>query len=77
VAEFEAAMANAEVGVITEPVRSEFGWHILEVTGRRTEDFSEQVRRNQVASYLREAKYEEELENWLREIREEAFVDIK
>ena len=77
VAEFEAAMANAEVGLITEPVRSEFGWHILEVTGRRTEDFSEQVRRNQVASYLREAKYEEELENWLREIREEAFVDIK
>ncbi|MDC3393558.1 peptidylprolyl isomerase [Luminiphilus sp.] len=77
VAEFEAAMANAEVGVITEPVRSEFGWHILEVTGRRTEDFSEQVRRNQVASYLREAKYEEELENWLREIRQEAFVDIK
>ena len=77
VAEFEAAMANAELGVITEPVRSEFGWHILEVTGRRTEDFSEQVRRNQVASYLREAKYEEELENWLREIREEAFVDIK
>ena len=77
VAEFEAAMANAEVGIITEPVRSEFGWHILEVTGRRTEDFSEQVRRNQVASYLREAKYEEELENWLREIREEAFVDIK
>lgn len=77
VADFEAAMANAEVGVITEPVRSEFGWHILEVTGRRTEDFSEQVRRNQVASYLREAKYEEELENWLREIREEAFVDIK
>ena len=77
VAEIEAAMANAEVGVITEPVRSEFGWHILEVTGRRTEDFSEQVRRNQVASYLREAKYEEELENWLREIREEAFVDIK
>ena len=77
VAEFEAAMAQAEIGVITEPVRSEFGWHILEVTGRRTEDFAEQVRRNQVANYLREAKYEEELENWLRKIREEAFVDIK
>ena len=77
VAEFEAAMAQAEIGVITEPVSSEFGWHILEVTGRRTEDFAEQVRRNQVANYLREAKYEEELENWLRKIREEAFVDIK
>ena len=77
VPEFEAAMASAEIGVVTEPVRSEFGWHILEVTGRRTEDFAEQVRRNQIANYLREAKYEEGLENWLREIRDEAFVDIK
>ncbi|REJ71894.1 MAG: molecular chaperone SurA [Proteobacteria bacterium] len=77
VAEFETAMAGAEIGVITDPVRSEFGWHILEVTDRRTEDFAEQVRRNQVANFLRESKYEEELENWLREIREEAFVDIK
>ena len=77
VPEFEAAMASAELGVVTEPVRSEFGWHILEVTGRRTEDFAEQVRRNQIANYLREAKYEEGLENWLREIRDEAFVDIK
>lgn len=77
VPEFETAMAGAEVGTLTEPVRSEFGWHILEVTGRRTENFAEQVRRNQVANFLRESKYEEELENWLREIREEAFVDIK
>ena len=77
VPEFETAMANAETGVVTEPVRSEFGWHILEVTGRRTEDFAEQVRRNQVANYLREAKYEEELDSWLRKIRDEAFVDIK
>ena len=77
VPEFETAMASAEIGVITDPVRSEFGWHILEVTDRRTEDFAEQVRRNQVANFLRESKYEEELENWLREMREEAFVDIK
>ena len=77
VPEFETAMAGAEIGVITAPVRSEFGWHILEVTDRRTENFAEQVRRNQVANFLRESKYEEELENWLREIREEAFVDIK
>ena len=76
VPEFETAMAGAEIGVITDPVRSEFGWHILEVTDRRTENFAEQVRRNQVANFLRESKYEEELENWLREIREEAFVHI-
>ena len=77
VPEFEAAMASAEIGVVTEPIRSEFGWHILEVTGRRTEDFAEQLKRNQVANYLRNAKYEEELDNWLRKIRDEAFVDIK
>ena len=45
VPEFETAMAGAEIGVITDPVRSEFGWHILEVTDRRTENFAEQVRR--------------------------------
>jgi peptidyl-prolyl cis-trans isomerase SurA len=77
VPEFEAAMASAEIGVVTEPIRSEFGWHILEVTGRRTEDFAEQLKRNQVAHYLRNAKYEEELDNWLRKIRDETFVDIK
>lgn len=77
VPEFEAAMASAEINVITDAVRSQFGWHILEVTGRRTKDFSEELKRNQVANYIREIKYEEELENWLGKIREEAFVDIK
>ena len=77
VPEFEAAMASAEIGEITEPVRSEFGWHILEVTGRREQDFAEEMRRRQVMNYLHEQKYEEELEAWLRKIREEAFVDIK
>ena len=77
VPEFEAAMASGEINVITDAVRSQFGWHILEVTGRRTKDFSEELKRNQVANYIREIKYEEELENWLGKIREEAFVDIK
>jgi peptidyl-prolyl cis-trans isomerase SurA len=77
VPEFEAAMANAEEGKVTEPFRSEFGWHILEVKGRRDKDFSSQVRRNQVAGFIREQKYQEELDAWLRKIREEAFVDIK
>ena len=77
VQEFEAAMANAEEGEITEPFSSEFGWHILEVKGRRDKDFSSQVRRNQVAGFIREQKYQEELDAWLRKIREEAFVDIK
>ncbi len=77
VPEFEAAMASASEGEVTAPFRSEFGWHILEVKGRRDKDFSSQVRRNQVAGYIREQKYQEELDAWLRKIREEAFVDIK
>ena len=77
VPEFEAAMAGAEIGAVTEPVRSEFGWHILEVKARRDKDFSGEVRRNQVAGYIRDQKYQEELDAWLRKIREEAFVDIK
>lgn len=77
VPEFEAAMAATAVGEVSEPIRSEFGWHILEVTGRRDKDFSGEMRRRQVAGYLHDQKYQEELEAWLRKIREEAFVDIK
>ena len=77
VPEFEAAMAGTSEGAISEPVRSEFGWHILQVEARRDKDFSSEMQRNQVAGYIREQKYQEELEAWLRKIREEAFVDIK
>ena len=77
VPEFEATMAAIPLNTISDPFRSEFGWHILEVTDRRDKDFSSEIQRNQVAGYIREQKYQEELEAWLRKIREEAFVDIK
>ena len=77
VPEFEATMAAASMGQISAPFRSEFGWHILEVKERRDKDFSSEMRRNQVAGYIRDQKYQEELDAWLRKIREEAFVDIK
>jgi len=77
VPEFEATMAGTTEGSISQPFRSEFGWHILEVKARRDKDFSGEVRRNQVAGYIRDQKYQEELDAWLRKIREEAFVDIK
>ena len=77
VPEFEATMAGTAEGSVSRPFRSEFGWHILEVKARRDKDFSGEVRRNQVAGYIRDQKYQEELDAWLRKIREEAFVDIK
>ncbi len=77
VPEFEQTMANADLNKVSEVFRSNHGYHFLEVTGRRIEDFSEQFRKNQAENYLRNQKFDEELENWLREIHDEAFIDIR
>ncbi len=77
VPEFEAAVQDTAVGEIADPVRSQFGWHILEVMERRDEDMTAQATRNQAMNYLHNRKYQEELDAWLRQIRDEAFVDIK
>ena len=77
VPEFTQEMNNTQVGQISMPFRSQFGWHILQVEGRRKQDMTEQYIRNQAANLLRNRRYEEELQNWRREIRDEAYVDIK
>lgn len=77
VPEFEATMRATEIGEISDPVRSQFGWHVLEVTDRRDQDMTAQANRNQAMNYLHNRKYQEELDAWLRQIRDEAFVDIK
>lgn len=77
VPEFEAAMARTAESEISEPVRTQFGWHILKVDGRRNEDMTKQVSRNKAMEYLHNRKYQEELDAWLQQIRDEAFVDIK
>jgi peptidyl-prolyl cis-trans isomerase SurA len=74
---FEETMMNAPVGEVTRPFRSRFGWHILEVQERRNQDVSEQVRRSEAQQALYRRKYETELQSWLREIRDEAYVEIK
>ncbi len=77
VPEFEKTMAATGIDEISDPVRSQFGWHILEVTGRRDQDMTELAIRNKANEYLHGRKYQEELDAWLRKIRDEAFVDIK
>jgi peptidyl-prolyl cis-trans isomerase SurA len=77
VPEFEKTMAETEIGTVSEPVHSQFGWHILEVTGRRDKDMTEVAIRNKANEHLHGRKYQEELDAWLRKIRDEAFVDIK
>jgi peptidyl-prolyl cis-trans isomerase SurA len=74
---FEAAMAETAVDAISQPVRSQFGWHIIKVEGRREEDMSSEASRAKAMDYVHNRKYQEELDAWLRQIRDEAFVDIK
>jgi peptidyl-prolyl cis-trans isomerase SurA len=70
-------MNNAPQGQVTKPFRSPFGWHVLEVLGRRATDSSDKFREQQAAQTLRARKYDEELQAWLRQIRDEAYVEIK
>ncbi|KPQ29881.1 MAG: peptidyl-prolyl cis-trans isomerase SurA [Marinobacter excellens HL-55] len=74
---FEQAMMEAEVGEIYGPIRSQFGWHILEVEERRQQDVTADNRQSQARQAIYQRKFETELQNWLREIRDEAFVEFK
>lgn len=77
VPEFEAAMARTAEGEISEPVRTQFGWHVVRVDERRDQDMTNEVSRNKAMDFLHNRKYQEELDAWLQQIRDEAFVDIK
>ena len=74
--EMAAVIDTLEVGELSEVFQSETGWHIAEVLGRREADLSSQFSRSQAENALRNRKFELELQNWLIEIREEAFVDV-
>ncbi|RFA31274.1 molecular chaperone SurA [Alkalilimnicola ehrlichii] len=77
VPEFENVMNSLAPGELSEPFRTPFGWHIVEVLDRREQDVSEDIRRAQAAEQLRARKMEEATENWLRQMRDEAYVEIR
>ncbi|MBM3108258.1 peptidylprolyl isomerase SurA [Pseudomonas sp. P66] len=77
VPEFREEMASAQQGQVTKPFKTQYGWHVLEVLGRRATDSTEQAREQQAMNVLRNRKYDEELQTWLRQIRDEAYVEIK
>lgn len=75
VREFQEAMGGTAIDELSPPFRSEFGWHILEVQGRRQQDASEEARRDYAVRVLHAQRFEERLQEWLTEIRDEAFVE--
>ncbi|HET8709807.1 MAG TPA: peptidylprolyl isomerase [Spongiibacteraceae bacterium] len=77
VAAFQRAMDATKIGAISEPFESRYGWHIVLVEDRRQQDVTDEIRHNIARNYLHEKKYQEELDNWLRKIRDAAFIDIK
>jgi peptidyl-prolyl cis-trans isomerase SurA len=77
VPEFAEVMASTEIGQISEPFQSEFGWHILLVQDRREQDMSDEARRNMAMDLLFRRRFEEERQEWLKEIRDEAFVELR
>tara|TARA_B100000927_G_scaffold291682_1_gene295579 strand:- start:46326 stop:47570 length:1245 start_codon:yes stop_codon:yes gene_type:complete len=75
--EFEKVMIESSENQISEPFLTQFGWHILEVTGIRVVDKTNERMEDQAFSYLFNRKFQEELETDLQELRAEAFVEIK
>ncbi len=72
--QFKATADAAEVGTISEPFRTQFGWHILEVLERRVYDNTEEVKQTNCIVRIRTSKQEEETLLWLQRMRDEAFV---
>lgn len=73
---FKEQLKNLEKGEYSEPFRSRFGWHVVQLLDERTADATEKNQQEQAYQMLYKRKFAEETENWLREIKDEAFVDI-
>ncbi len=77
VAEFEQAMTKLKIGEISQPVRSPFGWHLIQVSDRRTQDVTAERQREQARQALRQRKSDEAFQEWVRQTRDRAYVEIK
>lgn len=75
VPEFEQAMDALKPGEISAPVRSPFGWHLIQVTERRNQDMTQEGQRMNARQTLRERKTDEAYQEWVRQLRDRAYVE--
>jgi peptidyl-prolyl cis-trans isomerase SurA len=75
VPEFTAKLESLELGVVSAPFRSQFGWHILEVMDRRAYDMTDDLKSERCQSEIGNGKVDEERDLWTRRIRDEAFIE--
>ncbi len=74
---FAEVMDNAEIGEVQGPFRTEYGWHLLKVEDRREQDMGREARRNMAGNALHNRRFEEELQSWIAEIRDESYVELR
>ena len=77
VPKFVEELQATATGELSEPFLSEYGWHVLEVQERRREDMGEEALRDMAVQILHRRRFDEELQEWLKEIRDEAFVEVR
>jgi peptidyl-prolyl cis-trans isomerase SurA len=75
--EFEQAIARLELKEVSEPIKSRYGWHLVQVLERRSHDVTDEKKREDCARQVRSTKAEEERELWLRRLRDQTFVDLR
>lgn len=77
VPQFEKAMNELAAGEISAPIRSPFGWHIIQVIERRKQDMTKEASRLKARQEIRSRKAEEAYQDWIRELRDRAFVELR
>ena len=77
VPEFERAMNALKPGEVSAPIQSPFGWHLIQVLERRVQDVTDERKRNAARAALRDRKADEAYEDWLRQLRDSTYVDLR
>ncbi|WP_229512903.1 peptidylprolyl isomerase [Massilia sp. AB1] len=77
VPEFESAMNNLKPGEISDVIQSPFGFHLIQVVERKSQDVTQQKERNVARNVIRERKMQEAMEDWLRQVRDRAYVEFR
>ncbi|WP_438971204.1 peptidylprolyl isomerase [Methylophaga sp.] len=77
VPEFEEKMESLAIGEMSDVFKSRFGWHLVKVMDRREQNMADEFKRNKAREQIRQRKIDEELESWLRAMRDEAYVEYR
>ena len=77
VPDFERAYADLKIGEVSQPVRTPFGYHLIQVLERRSADMSPERRRMQARQVLRERKSDDAYQEWLRQLRDQTYVELQ